>query len=216
MLLAGCVTKPINYDYSYTTPVSEIPFAAIDLETTGLNSKTDRIVEIGIVKFLNGKVIAERSWLINPGIPIPPSAVKVHGITTEMVSSSPAFAVAFPEIASFIGKSVILAHNARFDIAFMKSEMKLAGQPAPRNIVIDTLPVFRQWFPEMPRHSIELMVKSLELNQSISHRGLTDAYSLYAIFRKGVKARPSSLMLADLIKTSGGEEHFWKRTNSVP
>ena len=165
-------------------------------------------MEIGVVKFLNGRKIDSRSWLVNPGMPIPPSAVKVHGITTDMVRKSPGFEQIFPLLKSFVGDSVLLAHNARYDVSFFNTEIRRTAMEPLRNHVVDTLPVFRQWFPKASRHTMAFMVEYLKIDGGVSHRGQSDAASLYEVFKVGVAARSSELTLDDLITTAGGELHF--------
>lgn len=179
-----------------------------DVETTGLDPKADRIVEIGAVTFRNGRVTGSRSWLINPGVPVPRSAVRVHGITTDMVKDRPGFAAVFPEFRKFVGDAVLLAHNARYDISFVDAEIARCGAGAPPNAVVNTLPLFRQWFPLASRHTLAFMVEYLGLKPDAMHRGGSDAMTLYQVFKAGVATQASQLTLEDVVKMAGGELHF--------
>ena len=205
---AGCVSHKPDGALARNTRLTKVAFSVVDVETTGLDPKTDRIVEIGVVKFRNGRKTGARSWLVNPGMPIPPSAVKIHGITTDMVRKSPDFAKVLPLFKAYIGDTVILAHNARYDISFFNAEIRRAGLEGPRNPVVDTLPVFRQWFPKASRHTMAFMVEYLQLETGIAHRGMSDALSLFEVFKAGVESRSSKLTLEDLINTAGGELSF--------
>lgn len=205
---AGCAASSVAGPFSRKTQLAKVVFAAVDVETTGLDSKTDRIVEIGVVKFCNGRKTGSRSWLVNPGIPIPPSAVKVHGITTDMVGKSPDFGTIFAQFKAFVGDSVILAHNARYDVSFFNAEVRRSDLEPVQNQVVDTLPVFRQWFPKASRHTMAFMIEYLHINAGVLHRGQSDAASLYEVFKVGVAERSSKLTLDDLINTAGGELHF--------
>jgi DNA polymerase III subunit epsilon len=196
------------------THLDRVVFSAVDCETTGLDSKIGRIVEIGVVKFRGSRQIGARSWLVNPGIPIPPSAVNVHGITTDMVSHSPDFATVFSQFKEYVGDTVVLAHNARFDLAFFNGEIKRAGLEGGQNTVVDTLPIFRKWFPRAPRHTLEVLVQYLELESDGFHRGLTDAESLFEVFKTGVESQGAKMTLLDLVRAAGGELRFAAKDQS--
>lgn len=205
---SGCTTSGPTSPAACDTRLARVVFSAVDVETTGLDPKTDRIVEIGVVKFRNGRILGTRSWLVNPGMPVPPSAVRVHGITTEMVRKSPGFAAVFPLFKAFIGDSKMLAHNARYDVSFFNNELKRAGLTGPHNGVVDTLPLFRQWFPQASRHSLAFMAEYLHLETDTMHRGGDDAKTLVEIFKAGAAARSPKLTLEDLVHTAGGELRF--------
>ncbi|MCA1949836.1 MAG: 3'-5' exonuclease [Treponema sp.] len=98
-------------------------FIAFDTETTGLEPKTDRIVEIGAVKFDSLGPIGRFSVLINPGIPMPAEASRVNGITDEMLSKQPPIEEVLPDFLSFIGSGVLVAHNAPFDLSFINAAL---------------------------------------------------------------------------------------------
>jgi len=181
-----------------------VPLVFLDTETTGLNSGRDRIVEIAVVRSYNGRVVERRSWLIDPGMRIPHSAVKVHGITDEMVVGKGSFAEVFPEVERFLGNAVVLCHNARFDSAFLKHEIARAGLVNPGNLVIDTLPLSRKWFPESPRHSLEAMAEYLKIKAGSFHRAMGDADLLYLVFRKGMESESPQVTVGDLMNKAGG------------
>lgn len=127
--------------------VQDIPSQVIcvDIETTGLSPDTDRIVQIACVELHDGVRLARTStWLINPGIPIPRDAVRVHGITTAMVENCPGFSDIREEFLSFIGNAPLVAHNASFDIGFLNAELQRCGMSPLRNHVIDTVPLLRK------------------------------------------------------------------------
>ena len=206
--LAGCAGHKPAGPLARNTRLAKVAFASVDVETTGLDPKTDRIVEIGVVKFRNGRKTGSRSWLVNPGMPIPSSAVKIHGITTDMVRKSPDFAEVFPMFKDYIGDTIVLAHQARYDISFFNAEVRRAGLEGPRNRVIDTLPVFRQWFPKASRHTLTFMEEYLGLESHGAHRGMTDANIVFEVFKAGVATKPSQITLDDLMGTAGGELRF--------
>ena len=107
--------------------VSDITFVAFDFETTGLHPATDRIIELGAVKFQDRAVLGTFDMLVNPGVAITDAAVNVSGITAEMLASKPAVDQALPEFMEFISGAVLVAHNAPFDMSFLRAALELAG-----------------------------------------------------------------------------------------
>jgi len=123
------------------TPLQELPVAVLDTETTGLDVNSDRIVSIGAVR-LHGPQIYRRKvidMLVNPGVPIPPRAVAVHGINDAMVAGAPPFADAVAELLPFIAGTVVVGHNIGFDLAMLRREAALAGLPWEEPPALDTL-----------------------------------------------------------------------------
>jgi len=109
----------------------ELPIAMLDVETTGTDSATDRIVEVGIVRCVGGEIMARHNWLINPGRPIPREASEVHGIKDEDVQGAPPFAAVALAIVEFFQGHIPAAYNASFDRAFLWREMDRLELPAP-------------------------------------------------------------------------------------
>ena len=198
----GNRSPPVN------TFVSNVTFVVFDTETTGFSPTTDRIVEVGVVKFRNGKVIEEKSWLINPQRDIPYWATKVHGINNAMVKDKPTFQEIYPEFQEFIRGSVLMAHNARFDISFVKAEAKRAGEPMPPNAVIDSLSLFRKWYPKSTSHSVEAVARASEIKTDTLHRAMADSLYVFLIFDKTLKERESTAKLHDIYSESGGPLKF--------
>jgi DNA polymerase III epsilon subunit family exonuclease len=188
--------------------VTNTVFVAFDTETTGFSPKNDRIVEIGAVKFRgNGEVLAVTNWLINPGMPIPFYATEVNGITTEMVTNAPVFAAVWPEFAAFCNDSILLAHNATFDIGFLRAELERTGIAPPALPVVDTLPLFRRWFPQAESHSLESLSVYLGVQGEAYHRAEADSLRLINIFSAGMKNRPD-VQLYQLEREAGGLERL--------
>jgi DNA polymerase-3 subunit epsilon len=117
------VAEELGGDVSW----DELPVVLIDTETTGRDSATDRIVEIGLIIGQKGEVLARHNWLINPGIPIPEEVSKIHGIKDEDVKDSPSFADVAKEIIELLHGHVPGAYNAPFDRGFVLAEMRRAG-----------------------------------------------------------------------------------------
>jgi len=188
--------------------VSNVTFVVFDTETTGFSPTSDRMVELGVVKFRNGKVIGERSWLINPKRHIPYWATKVHGIDDAAVKGQPAFNDVYPEFLDFIDGSVLMAHNARFDIAFLSEEARRAGLDLPRNMVIDSLSLFRRWFPKSKSHSVEAVAAYTKVETDVLHRAVADSMYVFLIFDKGLQSKSPGIKLRDIYEDCGGPLTF--------
>jgi len=188
--------------------LSDITFVSFDVETTGLDPATERIIEYGAIKFKSDATIEEKSWLINPRRRITAGARKVHGITHDMVKRERIFRTVYPEIMTFIDGTVLLAHNARFDINFFTAEMLRNNKPLPDAMIIDTLPLFRKWFPDAPAHNLTALAEYLGVTGGEFHRGMSDAAYVVQIFQIGMKRSTAPETLESLIQQAGGSYYF--------
>jgi len=171
---------------------------AVDLETSGLHPFYSEIVEIGAVRFaINGKVIDEYSSLIKPLKPIPPDATAINGITNAMVSSAPYWTEKMPEFYDFIAGSLIIAHNAPFDLSFLQFYGMVNTCPFPDSFIADTLIISREIFPHFPKHALVELAGNLNIPTTGMHRSLADARACMEIFLKAFNA-------------FGGLEKDWK------
>lgn len=163
--------------------VHEVTFTAIDFETTGLYPATDRIVEFGAVKFHDGKQIDVFEALVDPGIPIPDGAAAVSGITNDMVRGKPSVSVVLPRFMDFLGNSVLVAHNARFDVGFLRAALDSAGSGSLTNLIVDTQVLAQRAFPRQKSYALQALVAELALPQGTAHRGLDDAVMCMCLFQ---------------------------------
>src|SRR5438045_3835702 len=126
------------------TPLREVTFVVLDLETTGGAPDGDGITEIGAVKVRGGEQVAEFATLVNPGSAIPPFITVLTGITQAMVAPAPRIEQALPALLEFLGDAVFVAHNAPLDTGFLRAACQKHGQvwPAPR--VLDTAVLARR------------------------------------------------------------------------
>jgi len=184
--------------------MADVTFVSFDTETTGLNPATERILEYGAIRFDLQGVQEAKSWLINPRRRIQAGAKKVHGITHDMVKRERIFRTVYPEILAFVGDAVLLAHNARFDVNFFSAEIKRNGQPLPDLIVVDTLPLFRAWFPDAPAHNLSALSEYLGISGDGFHRGMSDAAYVVEIFLVGMKRPGAPATLGELIDQAHG------------
>jgi len=153
------------------------PFVVVDIETTGLNPKKDEITEIGAVKIVGRKIVDTFSCFVNPGVPIPRDIVKLTGITDEMVKDAPAIEEVLPRLLEFFGDAALVAHNAPFDLGFIKEKCRYIGVRI-NNPIIDTLSLSRELFKDLKRHSLDALAQYLKIPQERHHRALDDAKTL--------------------------------------
>ncbi len=157
-------------------------FVAIDFETTGLYPTSDRICEFGAVRFHAGTIVGEFERLANPGIPISAEAAAVSGITDEKVANEPAVDEVVPEFVSFIGDAVIMAHNAPFDVGFLRAAVSSLGLGEISNPIVDTQTLAIKAFPKRKSYGLQNLAAELGLPPNRAHRALDDAIMCMRLF----------------------------------
>lgn len=166
------------------TKLTSMRFIAFDLETTGTLPGVDRIVEIGAVRFIDGKVEAVYSTLVDPRIPMPEGASRVNGITDEMLAGKPFVEDLLPSFAEFCGDDIIVAHNASFDVSFLTADIKKHETPAPKGVAIDTLSLARKIIPGLANYRLGTLVQHLGIPAAGFHRAEEDASYCGQLFVK--------------------------------
>ncbi len=158
------------------TFLSQVTFCVVDLETTG-GAETDAITEIGAVKVCAGEVVAEFQTLVNPKAHIPPLIAVLTGITNQMVAGSPTLAEVLPAFLSFADNTVVVAHNAPFDVGFLRRACAQHGYPTPRWPVLDTVTLARQILlrDEVPNCKLATLAAHFRAATTPNHRALFDA-----------------------------------------
>ncbi len=146
-----------------------------DLETTGFSPEGDRIVELAAVELRHGVPGRSRTWLVNPGIPIPPAASRVHGITEADIRDAPPVDRVLRAFAAFAGDRPLAAHNARFDAAFLRAAAARHGLSEPPGRLIDTLELFRLALPGLQSHSLQALAAHYGIRPAAAHRAGDDA-----------------------------------------
>lgn len=160
-------------------------FVVLDIETTGLSNVNDRIIEIGAVIIKNRIVTAKYNRLINPEIIIPKKIIKLTGITDEMVSGEKTINEILPEFLSFIGDRPIVAHNAMFDLGFLKNKSEKLGYRI-NNTIIDTLELSRNLLT-IKKHKLGILCEYFNIKLSNHHRAQDDAEATGKLFMELVK-----------------------------
>lgn len=162
-------------------------FIAFDLETTGTVPGVDQIVEIGAVRFSDGVVESVFSTLVDPMRSIPPGATAVNGITDDMVFGKPKIDTLLEAFADFCEDLPLVAHNAPFDSQFLTSDIKKHELPAPRGIILDSLPISRKVFPGLANYKLGTLVQHLKIPSTGFHRAEEDATYCGQLFIELVK-----------------------------
>ena len=158
-------------------------FVGLDLETTGVDSKVDRIIEVGAVRIVDGKVDETFETFVNPGCSIPSDIVHLTGISDADVAGAPGIEDVLPRIVEFIGGSPIVAHHAPFDTGFLN--VAAAGRPdllVGRGGVFDTLPLTRALLPRLPNHRLGTAARFFDIPTGRSHRAADDARAVADLF----------------------------------
>lgn len=162
--------------------LNEIRFACLDTETTGLSPETGgKICEIAVSVSQGGRVVDEFSTLLNPGLPMSPEVIAIHGITNEMVKDAPSFSDVLPRLLGLLDNCVIVAHNADFDVSFLRAEFAASGMRFPPYPVVDTLKLARK-SGKFERNRLGLIAEELGISCQGWHRAMADTKMAEQIF----------------------------------
>ena len=177
--------------------VSQLKFACLDTETTGLSTdKGGRICEIAISVSRNGEKLEEFSTLLNPQMPMHPDVIAVHGITNDMVKQAPLFADIVPQLLGVLDGCVLVAHNADFDLSFLRAEMQACGFRWPEYPVLDTLKLARK-NGRFERNKLGIIAEALGISADGAHRAMADVRMtekvLYHFLRDFIRAGVTTL-----------------------
>ncbi len=159
------------------TPLREVTFVVVDLETTGGTPGSCAITEVGAVKVRGGEVLGEFQTLVDPGGPVPAFISTLTGITTSMVVGAPGIGEVLPSFLEFARGAVLVAHNARFDVGFLKAAAADLGHPWPAPVVLDTVALARRAVTrdEVPNHKLSTLAAFFGATVTPNHRALADA-----------------------------------------
>jgi len=149
-------------------------FVVFDLETTGLSSERDAVTEIGAVKVVNGEIIDTFSTFVNPQIPIPAKITQLTGITDEMVKDAPVMEDVIDSFLSFCEGSVLVAHNASFDVGFIRHAARKFKKDFDFPF-LDTLQLSRKMFPQLKSHRLNVVAEHLKVDLLNHHRAIDDS-----------------------------------------
>jgi len=187
-------SRPLVYDLDLldksrsddldATALRDLTFVVFDSETTGLDPSKDHVVQIGAIRVVNGKIVRSETFetLVDPGQPIPPGSTKVHGIDDAMVSGAPSFPEARAAFHGFCRETVLLAHNAPFDMAFLLRDTTAAE--VFDHPVLDTVHLSAIVFGGSAEHTLDAICDRLRITipQELRHTALGDAIATAEVF----------------------------------
>ncbi len=206
-----------------STPLFDVTFCVLDLETTGGSPRDCAITEIGAVKYRGGELLGTFQTLVDPGLPIPPLITILTGITEAMVVEAPDIATALPTFLEFIGDAVIVGHNIRFDMSFLNAAAALHGYPPLSNDTVDTAGLGRRLVREEVRN-MRLQTLAAHFRSPVTpiHRALDDARATAHVLH-GLLERAGSLGVTNLddllqLPRARGSAHYSKiaLTDALP
>ena len=206
--LAPDKVSPVSFSKGQSIDTT---YCVLDLETTGFSFRTEKITEVGIMKVKNGEVIDEFSCFVNPEKSIPQRVVEVTNITDDMVKDAETIDKVMPKILEFVGDSVLVAHNADFDIGFLKYNANELGLSLD-NTYLDTLRLAKDLFPDYKKYKLGKIAENLGIKVEVAHRALDDVDTTVKVLNvmlnmlkeKGVET------LDDITKKIAGEADFKK------
>jgi len=158
-------------------------YVVFDIETTGLHSEVDKIIEIGAVKISNGQIIDKFGVYVNPKMSIPEKITELTGIVNENVIDAETIEIVLPKFLDFVKDAVLVAHNTSFDMSFIR-KAALDENIEIDNTVLDTLELSRLLLPELSRHKLNIVAKHLEIRLINHHRATDDAEATAEILLK--------------------------------
>lgn len=171
-------------EVSYSTPLAALECVALDTETTGLDARSARLVQIGAVRIEDGKVRRERSFetLLNPGMPIPTASTAVHGISDADVAAAPRFADVAGDLASFLGQAVVVGHTIGYDLMILQREAVLAGRPwrVPRTLDVRVLAELAK--PSLAQYDLDRIASILGVGIEGRHTAMGDAVATAQVY----------------------------------
>lgn len=181
-------------------------YVVFDIETTGLDSRYDEIIEISGVKVREDKIVDTFSSLVKPQSPISPFITELTGISNEMVATSPSIEVVLPKFMAFIEDDILIGHNVNFDINFVYDSLEVIGYPQKlSNNFIDTMRLGRYLLKNLHHHRLMDLAYYYNISYEGAHRSLTDAKITYEVYLK---------LKEQIISEFGNKEEFMRHNTS--
>ena len=157
------------------TSLRSARFAVVDVETTGMRPAEDRITEVAVVRVQGGQLRDVFSTLVQCQHPIPRAITQLTGIDAALLCGAPPFSRICPALLEFLGTDPLVAHHARFDVAFLNRELARCGEPPLANPSLCTVKLSRRLVPELPSRRLDALARHYELAFRERHRALGDA-----------------------------------------
>lgn len=149
-------------------------FVSLDIETTGLSTLYDEIIELAAVKYRDGKSVGTFSSLVKPINPVSDFVTQLTGITNTMLQDAPSLSEILPVFLNFVGADIVVGHNINFDINFIYDACESLGLTPFSNDFVDTMRIARRMYKNLPNHKLDTLIDYFDLNHREIHRGLSD------------------------------------------
>jgi len=192
-------------------PIDKVSFTVVDVETTGLSARNERVIEIALVRVENLKIVEKFSTLINPQRQIPSFITMLTGITNSDVKNAPLFHQVYPVLLEKTDGSVLCGHNLQFDLSFLRNEVQLIGDDFNPVHTLCTLKLARKLFPNLRSRSLTPLAYHLNIKNNNSHRALGDAETTAKVLIKLIKHLKESegiTLLDELLAYQTGLKSF--------
>ena len=180
------LTEPRAEDRNVaSTPLLALDSVVLDTETTGLDARTARLVQLGAIRLGPGGDLAEAArfeQLVDPGVPIPAMATSIHGITNENVRNAPSFSAIAPDLEAFLGSSVLIGHTIAYDLAILQREYELSGRRWRRPRTLDVRDLAELAQPTLARYDLDRLCEWLAIDISGRHTAIGDALATARLF----------------------------------
>jgi DNA polymerase-3 subunit epsilon len=171
--------------------LDQLSLAIVDVETTGSSAAFDRVIEIGIHRIEQGRLVDTFSSLVHPGCRIPRMITQITGLTDADVEEAPPFAALARRVHGLLAGCVFVAHNARFDYGFVRTEFERAGLPY-RAVCLCTVRLSRLLYPEHRRHSLATLIERFDFAVARRHRALDDAAVVWQFLQHARQSLPAA------------------------
>jgi DNA polymerase III subunit alpha, Gram-positive type len=203
---------PIAYNEAHRL-LADDTFVVFDVETTGLSAVYNTIIELAAVKVKNGEIIDRFTSFANPHHPLSITTIELTGITDDMLKDAPDVEEVLQKFYEWIGDSVLVAHNATFDIGFLNAGFKKIGFGKVTNPVIDTLELARFLYPELKNHRLNTLCKKFDIELTQHHRAIYDAEATgYLLIRMLKDAHEKGILYHDELNKASSQGTAFQRS----
>lgn len=161
----------------------EKDYVIVDLETTGLSPVTNEIIEIGAIKVRNDEIVDRLDLLVKPQNKVNPFITRLTGITNKMLEDGVEIEEALKTFLDFASDSVLMAHNAKFDMSFLNNNLQRHFNLTLENKCLDTLVLSRKYVKDIPNYKLETLANHFDVNYSGAHRSVKDCEITYEVYK---------------------------------
>ncbi|MBM7644383.1 DNA polymerase-3 subunit alpha (Gram-positive type) [Scopulibacillus daqui] len=199
---------PIAYNESHRL-LNDDTYVVFDVETTGLSAVYHKIIELAAVKVRRGEIIDRFERFANPHESLSQTIIELTSITDDMLQDAPEIEEVLKDFYEFIGDSILVAHNASFDMGFMNANYERIGYEKLTNPVIDTLELGRFLYPDMKNHRLNTLCKAFNIDLTQHHRAIYDAEATgYLLWKMISDAQEKGITHHDQLNDNMGQGNF--------